>query len=184
MRDVNEEIVRLYFEGNGFLVRTNVPYYVRKNDRGPGGRSDIDLIVANMNHSEKDNLPFVLTNDDVKGINKAAIEVKGWHTETISPATNNFERLTYITREEAVNAVEEVFGKCRFKKILIIPSLAPRRRAETIDKLRSFGIDHVIEFKTIMDKLYNSTNTKENPSSAVLQTIRLMKIYKSGDIDT
>ena len=163
---------------SGPLVRTNLPYYVRINDSGPGGRSDIDLIVANMNHIEKDNLPFILTNADVKSIKKAAVEVKGWHTEKVSPNTNNFERLRYFTREEAVKAVQEVFGMCDFNKILIIPSLAHRRQEETIDQLRSFGIDHVIEFKTIMDNLYDSVSTKENSTSEVLQTIRLLKIYR------
>jgi len=151
MKDVNEEISRLYFESNGFLVRTNLRYYVRRHENGPGGRSDVDLVVANMNPMEKINLPFILTTDDVKNIKRAAVEVKGWHTEKISTRTNNFKRLGYLAREEAVKAVSEFFGRSDFKKILIIPSFAPRKQEETIDKLQSFGIDHVIEFKTIID---------------------------------
>ncbi len=171
MSDVNEEIVKIYFEEKGFLVRTNLHYTYN------GGRSDIDLVIANMCQLQKRSLPFVLTNDDIKDIDKAAIEVKGWHTETIAPTTNNFNRLGFICRKEAVDAVQTILGTRDFKKILVIPALSLERESETIEILSEFGIDHIIEFKTIMDSLYASVNTRKNYDSEILQTIRLMKIY-------
>ena len=119
MTDVNEEIARQYFEENGFLVRTNLRYYINKNGGGPGGLSDIDLVVANMKPVDLGDLPFVLSTDDLKGISKASIEVKGWHTERITPKTNNFNRLSHFIRKEATEAVTNFFGTCKFKKILI-----------------------------------------------------------------
>jgi len=180
MSDVNEEIAREYFEDNGFLVRMNLKYYINRNNGGPGGLSDIDLLVVNLKPTDLGSLPFILTTHDLKGISKAAIEVKGWHTERITPRTNNFDRLLYVARNEAVEAASKFFGTLDFKKILIVSSLAISQSAKeaTIEKLRSAGIDHIIEFKTVIDSLYESVETQKSPSSEILQTIRLIKIYR------
>ena len=49
MVDVNEEIVRKYFESKSFFVQTNVQYLERKEETGKksSGYGDIDLIVSN-----------------------------------------------------------------------------------------------------------------------------------------
>ena len=85
MADVNEEFSRLFFEHNGFLVRTNVKYYIIHNDRNNGGDSDIDLVVYNLNPNRQ-NPPtnFVLTLADLTGIEYAIVETKGWHTTTLT----------------------------------------------------------------------------------------------------
>jgi len=180
MADVNEEIVREYFEDNGFLVRTNLKYYINRNNGGPGGLSDIDLVVVNMKTTDLGSLPFILTTNDLKGISKASIEVKGWHTERITPNINNFNRLSHFARNEAVEVASKFFDTRDFKKILVISSLAISQSVKetTIEKLRSAGIDHVIEFKTIIDSLYESVDPQKSPSSEILQTIRLIKIYR------
>jgi len=79
----NETIVRHFFELNGFLVRTNVKYWV-SGKRG-GGDSDIDLVVYNLN-PDKLNPPqaFILTVDELAGIRQAIVETKGWHTESFT----------------------------------------------------------------------------------------------------
>lgn len=46
MPDINETIVRHFFELNDFLVRTNVKYWYG-SEKG-GGDSDIDLVVYNL----------------------------------------------------------------------------------------------------------------------------------------
>lgn len=180
MADVKEEIAREYFENNGFLVRTNLRYYINKNNGGPGGLSDIDLVIANMKPAVNKDLPFILETKDLQNINRASIEVKGWHTERITPKTNNFNRLTHFTRKEAVDAASDFFGTTDFKKILIISSFAVRDSAkmETIKKLQVGGVDHAIEFGTIINSLYEAVGKKESPTSEILQTIRLIKIYR------
>ncbi|MCG2768292.1 MAG: hypothetical protein ABIK79_12870 [Chloroflexota bacterium] len=76
MPDINETIVRHFFELTGFLVRTNVKYKLTKA-KGSGD-SDIDLVVYNLD-PHKDHPPhdFVLARDDVPGIERAIVEVKG-----------------------------------------------------------------------------------------------------------
>ncbi|MEZ5335733.1 MAG: hypothetical protein R2741_11090 [Methanolobus sp.] len=56
MTDINEEITRLFFEYNGFLVKTNVRYSLNNVD------SDIDLMVFNLHPkgSESQDVKFVI----------------------------------------------------------------------------------------------------------------------------
>jgi formylmethanofuran dehydrogenase subunit A len=117
MSDVNEEIAKLYFENNNFLIRTNVKYYF-KGEKGVGGDSDIDIIAFNL-QPDKINPPknFVLDTRDIKGIMYAAVEVKGWHTETFTPSLiKNSPRIFYFTREEADKKIKEVIRTAHYKK--------------------------------------------------------------------
>ena len=43
MPDVNETLVRIFFEQAGFLVTTNLPYQVKGKKQGITGTSDLDL---------------------------------------------------------------------------------------------------------------------------------------------
>ena len=65
MSNVNEEIVRLYYEIKGYMVHQNLKYTIHKEKSS--GESDIDLAIYNP-----------------KTHVKAIVEVKGWHTETFS----------------------------------------------------------------------------------------------------
>jgi hypothetical protein len=77
--DANEDIVRRYFELGGYFVRTNLPYQFR-TDKGSGW-SDIDLCVIHPRTGDA-----------------AAAEVKGWHTERITPSyLRDWPRLFYFT---------------------------------------------------------------------------------------
>jgi len=70
MTDVNEEIVKAYYEAQGYIVKTN-HYYVKKKVSEDGkkvgyGASDIDLIIM---HPQTNN--------------KAIISVKGWQNDVV-----------------------------------------------------------------------------------------------------
>jgi hypothetical protein len=43
------------------------------------------------------------------------------------------------------------------------------------------GIDHIIEFKTIIDDIYKMVEQNKNYNSEALQTMRLLKIYKNHE---
>ena len=181
MADVNEEIVRLFFENLNFLVRTNVKYWV-KSEKGIGGDSDVDLVAHNL-HPDRINPPtnFILKTDDLKGIEFAAIEVKGWHTEVFTPSLiQSAPRIFYFTRPEADEKIKAVIQTAHYKKILVIPALAKNeeKRNETIKMLIQKGIDHIIEFETIIDDLYKKVEENKNYNSEILQTMRLLKKYK------
>ena len=180
MSDVNEEFSRLFFEQCNFLVRTNVKYYVR-GGANVGGDSDIDLVVYNLK-PDRQHPPttFVLNVVDLKGIEYAVVETKGWHNQRLNPALiRNTPRIFNFVRQEAVNCATEILDTAHFKKILIISSLPNNEitRNESIALLRQGGINHVIEFKTIIGKLINEIEPNKNYQSYILQTLRLIKIY-------
>ena len=108
MSDVNEELVRRYFELQGYFVRTNVKYEYR-TAKGMGW-SDIDLCVLHP-----------LTGD------AAAVEVKGWHMESSHPPTFGAgPSMLYFTRDEAKRAVAELLGREDFRSVLAISRIGPR----------------------------------------------------------
>jgi len=163
------------------LVRTNVTYRV-KGENGIGGDSDVDLVALNL-HPDRINPPknFILKTDDLKGIEYAAIEVKGWHTEVFTPSLiRSAPRIFYFTRPEADEKIKAVIQTAHYRKILVIPALAKNEetRKEAIKMLSQNGIDHIIEFETIINDIYKKVKENKNYNSEILQTMRLLKIYK------
>jgi len=182
MPDVNEEVSRLFFEQCNFLVRTNVKYYVRE-EGNVGGDSDIDLVVYNLK-PDRQHPPrgFILHVDDLRGIEYAAVETKGWHETRLTPSwINSTPRIFNFVRNEAVARATEVLNTAHFKKILIISSLPATNEArqQSIQLLEDGGIDHIIEFDTIVNKLWQEIEENKNYDSEILQTMRLVKKYVS-----
>ena len=138
MPDINETVVRLFFELNGFLVRTNVKYWV-SGERG-GGDSDIDLVIYNLNpdrlHPPSD---FVLKLGDLAGIRRAIVETKGWHTENFTEGLiKNTPRIFNFVRPEAIEmASEGIFLDAYSSRILVVSRLSPvqENREATIIRL-------------------------------------------------
>src|SRR6185369_7543229 len=83
MSSVSETIVREYFELHEFLVRQHRKYIVQTKRED----DDIDFFVLNP-HPEKSSapLPFILSSAYLPQVERAIVVVKGWHTETFSPA--------------------------------------------------------------------------------------------------
>jgi len=188
MAEVNEEIVRIFFEQCGFLVKTNVKYIMVK--KGIPGESDVDLVVCNLS-PDRMHPPdsFVLGVDDLRGIEYGAVEVKGWHTTTISPsAIRRFPRLLHFVRPEAKRAVTDFLRTAHFASILVVSRLTskPNEREEACRILKEAGVDHVIEFRTILGKIISEVEPRRPyRESVMLQTIRLLKSYGwlgAGDI--
>lgn len=178
--DINETIVKLYLELNQFFIRTNIPYYVRDRHEHVGGDSDIDLLAINLNPQPNSELPFSLTGDDIKSIRCASIEVKGWHSETITPSTlDGSPRIFNFLREEAQAKAREVLHTNDFKNILVLSALSNQAntREETISRLKNRGVSHIIEFNEILKGLYAQVEINKNYPSEVIQTLRLVKKY-------
>ncbi|ABE51299.1 hypothetical protein [Methanococcoides burtonii] len=179
--NTNEEIVRQFFEKNDFLVKTNLKYPVIRGD------SDIDLMVLNLNPDSM-NPPsnFVLSVKDLKGIEKAAIEVKGWHTERFTPSLiKNFPRILNFVSENAQDTAKLFFKTTQFKNIIVLSKLpaTEKSRNQTIQFLKENGVDHVIEFKAIIEFIVKEVEmNKDYEYSEFLQTVRLLKVY--GNLST
>jgi len=166
MVDVNEEIVRKYFELQGYFVQADVLYLKPKERTGKksSGYGDIDLIITNPKTGDR-----------------AIVGVSGWHTERITPsyAKDWAQRLFGFAGRLALEKAAEVLGDKKFRKILVVSRLGTTENSRTrfVEEVRKLGIDQVIEFPTILQDLINTIETRINYDSEVLQTLRLLKTY-------
>jgi|SRR5581483_791106 hypothetical protein len=179
MAAVSETIVREYFELHGFLVRQQRKYVAptRREDE------EIDFFVINPQPRDREvPLPFVLNSVDLPGISRAVVVVKGWHTETFSPAVlANAPEIFRFVEPGVFRRASETFGDDgTVTKILIVPALpqAEEAKSQSIALLRAKGIDAVIPFHTLLNDLVNETEVNRNyQKSDLLQIIRVLKNY-------
>jgi len=179
MAAVSETIVREYFELHGFLVRQHRKYVApaqREDD-------DIDFFVLNPHPATRSAAPpFVLTSADLAFIERAVVVVKGWHTETFSPARlANAPAILRFVQPRVFQQAVKAFGADGMPlKILVLPALphSPQAREATIAFLRSKGVDAVLPFRTMLADLVARIEVNRNyQKSDLLQMIRILKNY-------
>jgi len=181
MAAISETIVREYFELHGFLVRQHRKYV--PGPRRQAEEDDIDFFVLNPHPlSEPGALPFVLASDDLKGLQRAIVVVKGWHTETFSTARlEHAPEIFRFVEPKVFQQAIRAFGKDGMPlKILVVPALPqdPQARLESIALLRTRGVDAVIPFRTMLGDLVSETAKNRNyQKSDLLQIIRILKNY-------
>ena len=179
MSAVSESIVREYFELNGFLVRQQRKYLVQTKRED----EEVDFFVLNPQPRDREvPLPFVLTSEDLPGVSRAVVVVKGWHTETFSSAVlANAPEIFRFVEPAVFKRATEAFGEAGLlTKILVVPTLphTEEARLQSIELLRGKGIDAVIPFRTILGDLIAQTEVNRNyQKSDLLQMIRVLKNY-------
>lgn len=157
MSDV-EELVRRYFELRGYFVRTNVRYRIQQ-ERGTGW-SDIDLCVIHPIDGDA-----------------AIVEVKGWHTERITPGhLRAWPRIFFFTRPEATEAAKALLGRDDFRRVLVVPRLSDRS-AETVTEYAAERGVEILEMPIVLRYLIENTPENLSAGSESEHVIRLMKIY-------
>ena len=179
MGAVSETIVREYFELHGFLVRQQRKYVT------PARREDeeADFYVVNPRPREGAGpLPFILTAAELPRLRHAVVVVKGWHTETFSPAVlAHAPEIFRFVEPGMFKRASEVFEDGHaLARVLVVPALpqAEAARQQSIELLRAKGIDAVIPFRTILSDLIAETETNRNyQKSDLLQVIRVLKNY-------
>ncbi len=179
MAAVSESIVREYFELHGFFVRQQRKYIAPQRRE----EDESDFLVLNPRFdASKAPLPFVLSSYDLVGVYRAMVVVKGWHTETFSPAVlaNAPEIFRFVQPDALAQTAKAFGGEGALTKILVVPALphADEARDQSIELLRSKGIDAVIPFRTMLDDLINQIEVNRNyQKSDLLQIIRILKNY-------
>ena len=190
MAGFDENIVREYFELNGFFVRQLRKYLVQS--RKKRADEEIDLVVYNPN-APIDGIPagFQLFSADMAKIRRAIVVVKAWHTSRFTPAMlKSSSRVFDFLKKEVLNKAEtyfsfnevdpEVVGSGRFTKILVLPSLptSDPQRTESIELLKEQGVDGIITFSTILENLLRNVEVNHSyQKSDLLQMMRILKIY-------
>ena len=192
MAGFDENIVREYFELNGFFVRQLRKYLVQS--RKKRADEEIDLVVYNPN-APIDGMPagFQLFSADMAKIRRAIVVVKAWHTSRFTPAMlKSSSRVFDFLKKEVLNKAEtyfsfeedevdpEVVGSGGFIKILVLPSLpaSDPQRSESIELLKEQGVDGIITFSTILENLLRNVEVNHSyQKSDLLQMMRILKIY-------
>lgn len=179
MAAISETIVREYFELRGFFVRQQRKYVA------PSRREDdeADFFVWNPRcETSGSPLAFVLGDGDLKHIARAMIVVKGWHTETFSPAVlAHAPEIFRFVDPVAFKRAAQMFGEDGpVLKVLVVPALphSAEAREQSIGLLRDKGIDAALPFQTMLAGLIGSIETNRNyQKSDLLQTLRILKNY-------
>jgi hypothetical protein len=192
MAGFDENIVREYFELNGFFVRQLRKYLVQS--RKKSADKEIELVVYNPNAPvDGVSAGFQLFSADMAKIRRAIVVVKAWHTSRFTPAmlkssSRVFDFLnkdvlnqaeTYFSFDESEVDPEEVDAD-DFTKILVLPSLpsSDPQRSESIELLKEAGVDGIITFSTILENLLRNVEVNHSyPKSDLLQLMRVLKIY-------
>ncbi|MFL2847949.1 MAG: hypothetical protein ACJZ9B_03125 [Coraliomargaritaceae bacterium] len=189
MSGFDENIVREYFELNGFFVRQLRKYQVQS--RKKRFDEEIDMLIYNPKADKQMKpLGFQLFSNDIVNIHQAIVVVKAWHSSRFTPAIlRSGTKVFDFLKKDVLNKVNDYFdfnemdlGKndAVFKKILIIPSLpsGEPHRSESITLLKEQGIDGIISFATILESLINNIEINHSyQKSDLLQLIRILKIY-------
>jgi hypothetical protein len=179
MAAVSETIVREYFELHEFLVRQRRKYIAQTKRE----EDDIDFFVLNPQPQKREaDLPFVLSAPDLKFVERAVVVVKGWHTETFSPAVlaHAPEIFRFVEPKVFQQAARAFGAEGTLMKILVVPALPQGEVAhkQSVDLLRSKGIDAVIPFHGMLADLVESIEVNRNyQKSDLLQMIRILKNY-------
>jgi hypothetical protein len=176
---ISEDIVREYFELHGFFVRQQRKFIAtaRRED------DEADFVVWNPRaETSAAPLPFVLSDGDLRFIPRAMVVVKGWHTETFSPAVlaNAPEIFRSLTPDALKRAAQQFSDDTPFLNLLVVPALPhdDESRRQSIELLRAKGFGGVIPFRAILADLITSIETNRNyQKSDLLQTLRILKNY-------
>jgi hypothetical protein len=189
MSAIDEGIVREYFEQNGFFVRQARKYQVQA--RRKVGEEEIDLIVFNPAWQRGSRKPdFFLFSNELPYVHKAIVAVKGWHTGVFTPATLKSSPEIFRFLEENVlkevsrlfppEAADETTGA--LTKILVLPSLptAEPFRSQSVELLKSRGIDAIISFRAMLLDLLDKIEINQNYSKS--DTLQVMRILKNYDL--
>jgi hypothetical protein len=180
MSAVDETIVREYFESRGFLVCQRRKYIVQARQKTT--HEEIDLIVLNPRASPSETPPeFEITSANLKHVARAVVAVKGWHTEVFAAGVLLHQpKIFGFVEKRAVEEAQRLVGDGNLVKILVVPGLprSAKSRQQSIDVLKSKGVDGVISFRSILQELIATVATNRNyQKSDLLQILRLLKNY-------
>lgn len=194
MAHFDEDIVREYFELNGFLTTSLRRHSLRSRKKTP--EVALDLLVYNPGAPEgAAKLNFQLFSSDVVGVRQALVGVHLWESTRVTPAMlKSGARMLDFLKKDVLPQVEALFdfgddagasalpdfdaGACR--KILVLPGMpsSEPQRSECIALFQERGVDGVIAFSTILENLLRRVEVNHSyPRSDLLQLVRVLKLY-------
>ncbi len=184
----DEDIVREYFELNGFFARQLRKQCVRSRKKPV--EETVELLVYNPSApSDAPEPNFQLFSSDMAAIRQALVVVHGWQHTRVTPAIlKSPVRLLDFLKKEVLNQTESLFAveegeledAAPYRKVLVLPGLptAEPQRSECIEHFKEQGVDGVIAFSTILEDLLRHVEVNHSyQKSELLQLVRVLKVY-------
>lgn len=190
MAGFDEQIVREYFELQGFMVRQWRKYQTPARKKLP--EEEIDLLVYNPRRAPERREPsFMLFSSELRYVRRAIVAVRGWHTaQHFTPRLiESSSEIVKFLEQDVLKSAEALFGPTdeegdggdeRLFRILVLPGLptSEPHKSDSIRLLRERGVDGVISFRTMLADLISKVEINRNYSkSDLLQIIRILKAY-------
>jgi hypothetical protein len=189
MSAIDEDIVREYFEQNGFLVRQARKYQVQA--RRKTSDEEVDLLVYNPAFRRDGRKPdFFLFSTELPLIDRAIVVVKGWHTTAhFTPAMlkSSPEIFTFLEENVVKDASrffpvdpDEPGNHPGITKILVLPGLPTVEpfRTQSVQMLKERGVDAIVSFRTMLLDIIDKVEINRNyRKSDTLQLVRILKTY-------
>ncbi len=179
MSDVNVQLVREFFELNGFRAMT---FWQHEPTGSRGADHGFQLFVENIAPDSTRQPEFLLRSTDIAGLGRALVEVRAWHGDRVYASVIEANPvLLEVAGEESLLRARQVFDTDDFRTILVISELPASldARQRSLDLLRRSGLDHVIEFPTILSDMLDTLSPFVSYApSHTLQTLRLLKRYQ------
>ena len=192
MSAVDEEIVREYFEQNGFLVRQVRKYQVQS--RKKTSDEEIDLLVYNPTYVKSGRKPdFFVFPSELPYIHRAMVAVKAWHTGKLNPATiRSSPDILRFLEEQVQKEAHRLFAvetleqdpNDEMLKILVTPGLPTQEpyRSQSVSLLQDRGVDGIISFRSMLLDLLDRVEINRNYGKS--DTLQVMRILKNYDLLT
>ena len=193
MSGFDENIVREYFELNGFFVRLVPKYSTRSRKKGP---DEAVALMINKPEAVKEQsiANFQLFSADMESIQQAVVVVRSWYLREFSPELlKSSSKLFNYLKKNVFNQSKAYFIKESFEDdkiwesvsnsythIIVLPGLPSNdpHRSESIDILKTNGIDGIITYSTILESLLRQVQANNiYEKSDLLQLMRILKIY-------
>lgn len=180
MSSVNDQIVREFFELQGFLVRqirkhvSPMPDEVEESDFWiwhPGRATGISGGKTSSSEPE------------IRSVASAFVFVKPWHTETFTTGViENDQDLTkrLSSTLEATDSETQSWLQHQPQNILVVSNLPRSKvaREKSMALIKEKGFDVVLTFDRILSRLLEQVERNRNyQRSDLLQTLRLLKNY-------
>jgi len=181
MASVNESLVREYFEQLGFLVQQPCKYQVIARAKRPA--EDVDFLVWRPGAATVAALPppGVWTGAELRRVPRAAVSVRGWHTDRFSAGLiESSPDLCRFVQPEALRFAEREMGPGPIAHILVAPALPTDRggRERALARLRAAGVEGVVLFRSLLTELAADVDANANyEKSDVLQLLRILKAH-------
>ena len=193
MSGFDENIVREYFELNGFFVR-QVPKYSIQS-RKKSFNEVVALLINKPDVIKEQTITnFQLFSADMESIQKAVVVVRSWYLCEFSPELlKSSSKLFNFLKKNVFNQSEEYFSKESFENdkiwesisnsysnIIVLPGLPSNdpHRSESIEILKANGIDGIITYSTVLESLLRQVQANIiYQKSDLLQLMRILKIY-------